>query len=232
MKSSEIVTHTEAAALGDVEVQSNMARRRELWDRWIEIVSVVLLSTATLAVAWGGYQAVRWSGVQSTRYGEAAAARIESTRQSSIGYQLFQIDIATFTDFVNAYAEGNAELADFYQHRFRSDFVPAFDAWMALDPLANPELAPSPLTMPEYKLPQFVEADRLSEEASKLFAEGKEANETGDRYVLTSVILATVLFFVGISSRLDWLPAQVALVVFGAVMLIAGLAQLSTFPVY
>jgi hypothetical protein len=191
----------------------------------------IQLSLATLAAAWGGYQAARWGGVQSTRYGEASAARIESTRQSSTGYQLAQLDIATFTNFMNAYAQGNTDLADFYVKRFRPDFRPAYEAWMALDPLTNPDAPPSPFGMPEYQLPQAAEADRLSAEAATLFAEGKEANQTSDNYVLTTVVLAMVLFFGGISSQLDWLPVRGALVGFAALVLIFGLARLARFPI-
>jgi hypothetical protein len=31
-------------------------------DRWLELVSTVLLAVATVATAWSGYQASRWHG--------------------------------------------------------------------------------------------------------------------------------------------------------------------------
>ena len=43
-----------------------------------------------------------------------------------------------FFQWVNATATGDAELADFYTDRFRPEFRPAFDAWLATDPLDRP----------------------------------------------------------------------------------------------
>src|SRR5215213_2035899 len=43
------------------------------FDRWIEFLSAVVLSLATVFTAWCGYQATRWSGEQAQSYSVAAA---------------------------------------------------------------------------------------------------------------------------------------------------------------
>ena len=44
----------------------------------------------------------------------------------------FQVsDVATFMQWVNAYAQRQTELADFYHRRFRAEFKPAVAAWIA-----------------------------------------------------------------------------------------------------
>ncbi len=199
--------------------------------RWIDIASAVILSICTLATAWSGYQAARWSGVQSVRFSEASAMRIASTHQSSVGFQLAQVDIATFTSYLNAVGEGDVELAAFHERRFRPDFLPAFQAWMALDPFNNPDAPPGPFQMDDYRLPEFAESDRLSAQSEAIFNEGKTANQTSDNYVLTTVVLAAVLFFVGISSRLGSPGIRAALVGFGALILFASVVTLATFPI-
>ena len=70
------------------------------------------------------------------------------------------IDVATFTQWVNAYAQKQTELADFYFKRFRTEFRPAVDAWVATRPLKNPGAPLTPFAMPQYKLDARVEADR------------------------------------------------------------------------
>jgi hypothetical protein len=44
-------------------------------ERTLELLATVLLSLATLGIAWSGYQAARWSGIQSRHYAEANTAR-------------------------------------------------------------------------------------------------------------------------------------------------------------
>ena len=46
--------------------------------------------------------------------------------------------MATFTQWVDAYARNESELRDFYFRRFRSEFKPAVEAWVATEPLQEP----------------------------------------------------------------------------------------------
>jgi hypothetical protein len=47
--------------------------------------------------------------------------------------------VATFTQWVDAYARNETQLADFYRQRFRPEFKPAVEAWIATRPLQNPQ---------------------------------------------------------------------------------------------
>ena len=80
----------------------------------VEAVSTVLLAAAAIATAWAGYQSTRWSGDQAQEYSQASALRVESTRASSLAQSQTVIDVSTFTQWVNAYASGNANLADVF----------------------------------------------------------------------------------------------------------------------
>ena len=129
---------------------------------WVEIFSTFLLALATVATAWSGYQASRWSGEQSIAFSEANAARVESTRESTRAGQQIQIDVALFTQWIDAFAKEEDELADFYEKRFREEFRPAFEAWLATKPRTNPDAPLSPFTMPEYQLAAQQEAEEPS----------------------------------------------------------------------
>lgn len=50
-------------------------------------------------------------------------------------------------------------------------------------------------------------------------------------YVLATVFLALVLFFIGISSRLEWLPARLAMIAAGAAILVFTTWQLVGYPI-
>jgi hypothetical protein len=199
--------------------------------RVIEIASAVLLALATVATAWSSYQATRWSGVQANSYSRASALRIESTRASTEAGQLRQIDITVFTQWLDAFALDQTELADFYRDRFRDEFRPAFDAWAATMPRTNPDAPKSPFAMPEYVLEADAQAAALTAEAESFTARALEANQRGDNYVLCVVLFATALFFVGVSTRFRSEWVRIGLVAVAVIVFLATAAWVGTFPV-
>jgi hypothetical protein len=132
-------------------------------------------------------------------------------------------DFSAFQSYIEATIDGNGEVADFYEQRFRDEFRPAFDAWMALDPLQNPEAPATPLALPEYQLAPDAEADRLEARADELFAAGEDANTVSDVYTLTTLLFAAVLFVAAISERFEYPRAQVILLVLAGIGLVGGL---------
>jgi hypothetical protein len=62
------------------------------------------------------------------------------------------------------------------------------------------------------------------------FAEGASAGEAADKYVRTTVFLATVLFLVGISTHFPLRGVRYALVGLSCVLLVVALVQLSQLP--
>ena len=153
-----------------------------------------------------------------------------------------------YTDFVGAYFEdvedgkiepydGTAFAPDantfsgFLYLRFRDEFRPAMDAWLATDPGGNPDAPAAPFSMPEYQVSEFAEAERLVEIADQAAIDARAANQTGDNYVLTAVLFAAVLFFSGIASKLEnrWNRHFVNLV--GIIGVVAGAIILINLPV-
>jgi peptidoglycan/LPS O-acetylase OafA/YrhL len=54
------------------------------------------------------------------------------------------------------------------------------------------------------------------------YEEGTEAKSNSDRYILATVFMAAVLFFAGISLRLEWRPLRIAVLGMACVALVAG----------
>jgi hypothetical protein len=197
----------------------------------VELVAAVLLALATVATAWSGYQASRWNGEQAKAFSRANAARIESTRAAALANAQTQIDVATFTQWVDAYAQEQTELADFYFARFRPEFKPAIDAWIATRPLRNPDAPLTPFAMPEYQLAARENARELEAEAESLSATARANVQRATNYVLAVVLFATALFFAGMSARFRTNRLRLALVSFGVAILLGTVAWIATFPV-
>jgi len=199
-------------------------------ERVYELAAAVLLSLATLGIAWSGYQAARWSGVQSRRYAQANTARSQANRASTAASQDRLQDLLNFNRWLEVSTQGNQPLAMLYERRFRPEFRPAFDAWQAQDPLHNAAATASPLSMPQYKLANLARADDLEGLGDRRFEQGKAATDHTDAYVLTTVFFAAVLFFAGISTRFAWLKVRAAVLVFATGGLAYAAFRIATLP--
>lgn len=197
----------------------------------LELVATVLLAVATVGTAWSGYQASRWNGEQATAFSRAGATRVESSKADSLANSQTQIDVATFTQWVDAYAQNQTELADFYYMRFREEFRPAMEAWVATRPRMNPDAPLTPFVMPEYQLQAREEADRLEVEAEGWSATARQDIQRATNYVLCVVLFAAVLFFAGMSTKLQSPRLRWFLLGFGVVIFIGTVVWLATFPV-
>lgn len=216
-----ISEHAERAARRDVHAGR---------DRLITIAEAVLLSIVTLLAAWSGYAAAKWNTESRIDLSEASTKRTEANRAAQDAITLRNFDSSTFEDWFTAYAVGNEQAIRVAIHRFRPEFRVAFDAWRATKPETNPDAPRGPTYMPQYREPGLTEARALDAEADALFIAGESAGSSSDKYVRTTVFLASVLFLVGISTHFPLRGARYALVTLGAVVLIVSLVQLTQIP--
>jgi hypothetical protein len=199
-------------------------------ERRLELISVQLLALTTLATAWCGHQAARWSGEQSQHYARASAIRIKALQASTRAGQLRVDDLLYFNGWLDARRTGDKRLATIYRRRFRPEFEPAFRAWLAQRPFTNPRAIPGPLYMPQYHVVDLERSVKLDNAADVLYTEGTEATDNDDRYILATVFFAAVLFFAGISLRLDWRPLKIAVLGMALTLLVGGVAFVFTLP--
>lgn len=220
-----------------------------------ELVATIVLAIATILTAWSAFQAGKWSGTQAINFSEAGAARTESTRADTRAGQQIQIDIAMFIDWVSAlstdltngdivlddastYVPTRGTLSGFLGQRFRPEFEPALNAWLATDPIGNPDAPSTPFSMvddngaPVYQNELEAEADRLTAVADQKAADARTANQNGDNYVLTMVLFASVLFFAGVSSKLARQRNRLLALVFSALLLLTGAYILVSLPIH
>jgi hypothetical protein len=161
---------------------------------------------------------------------EASAKRTNASRAQLETMSARNLDSSTFNAWFAAYTVGNQKAMALAEHRFRSQFRVAFEAWRATKPETNPNAPPGPTYMPQYRQAGLERAQQLDEQADKAFAAGHSAGGTADDYVRTTVILAVVLFLVGISAHFPVLTARYGLIALGTVLLVISLVQLASLP--
>jgi hypothetical protein len=200
------------------------------WDRWMDTAIVVILALASLLAAWSGYQAGLWNEQKSGHIIEAEARQIDATRATMTGYQIRQIDVTIFLAWLDAFMSDDTELAGFYQARFTPQLEVAFAAWQATDPLTNSESPTDPIRMPEYQVPALVRAAELDAEVHLAYAEAEHDGAVSDAYVFSTLLLAVVLFFGGVCTKIGWRPAQLGLLLVTAVLLIYSVSVIGGLP--
>jgi hypothetical protein len=197
----------------------------------VEVLATVLLAVAAVATAWSGYQATRWNGEQAKASGTTNAIRIEAARAQGLSQAQTQVDVATFTQWVDAYAHKETRLADFYFKRFRKEFRPAVEAWLATRPLKNPKAPLTPFAMPQYKLAAAAEAERLDAEAELSAATVRRNIQRASNYILGVVLFSVALFFAGMSTKLSDIRLRKLTLALGYVVFLGTLIWIATSPV-
>jgi hypothetical protein len=200
-------------------------------DHRLEIAATVLLALAAIATAWATYQSAVWRGNQAEAQSASIAARVESTREAAVANRQAQVDLALFTQWIDAYAQHRTELTDFYRRRFREEFVPAFEAWVATKPLENRNAPLSPFAMPQYKLAASTQADALEEQAAEFSRAVQRNVDRSDSYMLAVVLFAISLFFAALSTRMPSRDMRITLLSLGYILFLSTTIWLATRPV-
>jgi hypothetical protein len=197
----------------------------------IVVATTVIMGLIAIATAWSGFQATKWGGHMSNSYAAAAVARSNSVLASLTANQQTLLDIQLFIEWINAIAEDDSERLAFYYERMRDEVKPVMEAWLATEPRTNPDAPSSPFVMPEYVLQKRLESEKLESEAVNLSEQALEANKNGDNYVMTTVILASGLFFSGIATRFRWPQIELVILIVAIAAFSYGLYQIISYPV-
>ena len=197
---------------------------------WVELAATILLAVAAVATAWSSYQATRWNGEQAKTASRVNKTRIDAARAADRTNALTQVDIATFIQWVDAFAQEEAELASFYRTRFRDEFKPAFAAWIATRPLQTAGAPPTPFALPDYKLASAAEAAKLDAQAEVLAATVRRDIQRASNYVLAVVLFAVALFFAGMSTKLSAPGLRTAMLTVGWVVFLGAAVWVATSP--
>jgi hypothetical protein len=218
------------AAQQEAEEKDGHGKSAGRHSRIVQIGEAVLLALVTITAAWAGYSASRWGTASRIDIAQSSTLRNLATRDDLTAISLRNFDASTFNAWFIAFTLNSPQKEAIAVHRFRPQFLVAFNAWMATDPLHNPHAPPGPTYMPQYKLPAQAQANALDNEATTKFNAGNSAGNVGDNYVRITVFLAAVLFLVGIGSSFQLHSVRYALIAFGSVLLIFAVVLIAQQP--
>jgi hypothetical protein len=194
------------------------------------MIAVLLLGIATIGTAWCGYQSSRWNAEQQDLGRQASDERVEASRQFGLGLQTVQYDANLVAQYAKAVVDGDTTLQQFYRTSlFRPEFLPVLDRWEAA--VASGEAPGNLLTDRDYLESQLAgyEQAQASAEASDLAAQ--DAGKNGDEYVLMTLLLATALFFAGVTTSFRFFPARLLLLAGAALAIAYAVSQIASLPV-
>ena len=199
-------------------------------NKWISIVEAVVLSIVTVVAAWAGYSAAKWGTESSLNLAKASATRVKANRafQEALTYRVG--DAVTFNAWYSAHIAGNENDMRVAQKYFLPAYRVAFDAWLATKPFTNPNAPAGPEAMPQFRPPGAALARTLDTKADAYYTQGQKAAETGDHYIRVTVILASVLFLVGISTQFPIRGIRYGLIAVGVALLLFAGEQILALP--
>jgi hypothetical protein len=215
------------------EHAAHAGQHGEAHDRRDELISIgeaVLLSIVTIVAAWSGYSAAKWSTQSSLKLAQASATRTEANRAFQESLTLRAQDAADFNAWFAAYLSGHKHGQLVAERRFRDPYDVAFRAWLATKPFTDPDAPKGPQYMPQYKPTGAALSKRLDRAANGYYAAGTSAGSTSDQYIRVTVVLASVLFIVGISSHFPLRNVRYGLVTLGGALLLFAAIEILRLP--
>lgn len=196
----------------------------------ITVVEAIVLSAVAIITAWSGYSAAKWATDSSLELAKASAMHTKASRAYEESLIIRAGDATTFNAWFGAYVTGRKQAIAVAERRFRPQFKVAFDAWLKTDPFTNRHAPPGPEAMPEYHPTGEAESVRLDASADHEYKVGEHSAGVGDDYVRTTVILASVLFLIGISSHFPVRAARIALISVGVGLLVFAVVLVALLP--
>jgi hypothetical protein len=196
----------------------------------LEVFAVMLLGIATIGSAWCGYQASRWNGKESDLARDSSDAQVEAAREFGLATQTVSYDSNIIAQYARAVSEGNTELQEFYRETLiRSEFLPVIERWQAAT--QNGDTPPNLLEDEAYIDGEMKTYRDTTAKAAALSVEADEAGENADEYILTTLLLASALFFAGITTSFRVRFAQLMLLTGSGLLIAYAAARLADAPV-
>ena len=204
---------------------------KKLKSDWLETVTAVILSSATVLSAWCVYESSQWSGEQYFRIEDENMADRKRMQKVIASQQRLTAETQLFMQYASAISNKNQEFSDFLFSRFPDHLKKATLAWHRLDPMHNPDAPASPMQMNEYVLPEEADIAKYDKQAKEFKREANKCDNNADNYLLLSMVLSMVLFFCGLSGVMDSRTNKLILLSFAGVLFLISIYFAIQFPV-
>ena len=199
-------------------------------DRLLELIVVLLLGMTTVGTAWCGFQAARWSGQSTDLTRVASEEHVEGARLFGLATQRITYDSIVVAKYAEAKQEGNTALLTFYRKSVvRPDFLPVLNRWEAGVKAGRTSVGV--FEDKEYLADEFADYNKTVAAAEQASRDSQRAGEVADAYVGTTILLASALFFAGVTSSFRYRPARVLLLIAATGALAAAVARIADLPI-
>jgi hypothetical protein len=199
--------------------------------RGIEVMALVVMAVATVGSAWCAYQAAQWNGGETELGRESSDQRVVASQQFALATQTIAYDANTIAQYAQALAEENDRLAEFIRTSLaREQLLPLIDEWKATVEAGG---TPTRLLDDTEYLDGLLQPYRDSlAESEALSNESLEAGDTGNNYVLVTLLLAVSLFFAGITNSFRDRGVRLALLAGSGLALAYAASRLADLKVF
>jgi hypothetical protein len=197
----------------------------ETADNFLQLLAAILLGLAATFTAVSAYEAALMDGEALQGYTNSTRTLNDANAFYGQGNQTTAMDQQLFLAYATAEHEGDNELAKYLTTLMRPELKQAITWWKKSGTKAPP-LDPAVQENP-YRVDDFDEAYDLEQEAGALYKKAVAADNTGDKFELSTVLFALTLFFGGISTVFRRVSISHALLGISGVTLVLGVSQLS-----
>jgi len=199
--------------------------------RIIEVLTVLLLALATVGSAWCAYQVSQWNGKETDAARASAVARINGSREYALATQKVAYDAASVAQYAEAVVDGNERLQQFLRTSIiRPGFLPLLDEWQTYIDETG-QAPPNLVENEDYLAGLFAESTEYDEAALASSIEGDEAGRNADDYIVTTLFMASALFFAGITASFASRMTRMILLAASAVTLGFAAARIAGYPI-
>jgi hypothetical protein len=197
----------------------------ETADNFLQLLAAILLGLAATFTAVSAYEAALMDGEALQGYTNSTRTLNDANAFYGQGNQTTAMDQQLFLAYATAEHEGNDDLATYLTSLMRPELKQAINWWKKSGTKAPP-LDPAVQENP-YRVDDFDEAWQLEQDAGKLYKKAVRADNTGDKFELSTVLFALTLFFGGISTVFRRRAISHALLGIAGVTLLLGVIQLT-----
>jgi hypothetical protein len=219
------------APVKDPMSETSTHTTREAKTPWFDPVSAILMAIASLATAWCSYQSSLWGGLSGDLGTHADKLERQISTQHLEARQIEAMQMRLWMEVVDAHIDGDIKLERFYTERITDELKPAFDKWLALNPYDNPTAPPHPF-VPQLYVPRFEQEIRAARtEATQAAAQSSINGRVASGFLGNTVILATVLFFVGTAGKFDRRRVRWSSLAFAIALFLYAAVRMFMLPV-
>ena len=192
----------------------------------LQILLAVLLGAAALATAWAAYRGELYSGDSVILLNRSTQTSDRASQSFNAAETVFVQDVNLFTQFaIAAQSPATSDNATYLKETLMRPALVKMVEWWAEtgDEVESPFVKQDPHFVAPTANPR---GRALRDQAREEFSRARELDDTGDEYVLYTVIFAASLFLYGIASVAASRKVMFASMGVGGVLFVAGLVGL------